>query len=105
MSAFLPKLDALRWTAEMHSALQILETNPESPTDESLAFLVRLQLISERITLSEWYDGAFDEPQHHQALQPMYIQVLLSQVHDLSTKLPDHLRSDGEFPNLSRERQ
>lgn len=98
MSAFLPKLDALRWTAEMHTSLQVIQESCEHPADQLLTFLVRLQLITERITLSEWYDGTFDESTDRQALQPMYIQALLSEVQDLSSKLPDRLRTDSMLP-------
>lgn len=98
MSAFLPKLDSLRWTFEMQKSLQILEQTRQTPGDELLAFILRLQFITERITLSEWYDNTLDQYSRRHALQPMYMQVLLSQVRELPATLADYAWTDGMFP-------
>ena len=82
----------------MQKSLQILEQTRQTPGDELLAFLVRLQFITERITLSEWYDNTLDQYSRRHALQPMYMQVLLSQVRELPATLADYVRTDGIPP-------
>jgi len=80
----------------MHVSLKCVENSREERADQSLALMVRLQLITEKVFLSDWYDSTFDQSQDRQVLQPMYTQALQSQLHEILTKVPDHIRNDSK---------
>lgn len=46
---FVGKMDTLKWTAHMEESLEMIEQNPEVPSDDSLAVLVRLQRINDDV--------------------------------------------------------
>lgn len=48
VSSYFAQMDTMRWTPTMNEALQAIGANKTCPTDEVLAFQVRLQLLAQR---------------------------------------------------------
>lgn len=90
ISAFLQKIDALRWTPHMDECLRILDERQECATDEILVQQVRLQLLVERVTLDTWTD------KHMRAPLSFYLQTLHSQFQEAKDKLPPHSQRTSE---------
>jgi hypothetical protein len=55
------KIDSLRWTPHLSECLEVLSTQPEWTGDRTLAKLVRMQLVIERMVLAGWYHEFMDE--------------------------------------------
>ena len=90
ISAFLQKIDALRWTPHMDECLQILDERQECATDEILVHQVRLQLIVERVTL----DTLTDKPVR--APLSFYLQALHPQFQEAKDRLPPQSQRTSE---------
>ena len=84
ISAFLQRIDSLRWTPHMDECLRILDERQECATDEILVQQVRLQLLVERVTLDTWTDKPMRAP------LSFYLQALHSQFQEIKDKLPPH---------------
>lgn len=89
-------MDSLRWTRHLNDCLRELAEHPECRGDEVLVQLVRIQLISERASLSTWYDTAIDSAE--QLVEPpfRYIKVLLEQLEQVRASMPAHLAQERE---------
>ncbi|KAI1652384.1 putative C6 transcription factor [Daldinia decipiens] len=48
ISSYYAQMDAMRWTPQMEEALSLMGFNKECPTDEAIAFQVRLQIFVQR---------------------------------------------------------
>ena len=90
ISAFLQKIDALRWTQHMDECLQILDERQECATDEILVQQVRLQLLVERVTLDTWTDKPMRAP------LSFYLQALHLQFQEAKDRFPPQSRRSGE---------
>jgi len=55
ISYHIAKNDALRWTTHLNECLEVLFVQPEWTGDRTLAQLVRMQLVLERMVLTGWY--------------------------------------------------
>lgn len=89
ISAFLHKMDGLRWTPHLEESLKILQERQECPNDEMLVQQVRLQLISEKVAHGTW-DGSTKIP------LSFYVKALQSQVQEVIGKLPARLQCNGK---------
>ncbi|KAL3460100.1 hypothetical protein BJX64DRAFT_263698 [Aspergillus heterothallicus] len=59
-STYFTQMDPMRWTNHMEGYLKNIEVNPEHPNDQSLALLVRLQLLGQRATqMRDEHEGPF----------------------------------------------
>ena len=90
ISAFLQKIDAVRWTPHMDECLQILDEKQECATDEILVQQVRLQLIVERVTLDTWTDKPMRAP------LSFYLQALHSQFQEAKGRLTPQSQRTGD---------
>jgi len=54
------KVDTLRWTPHLSECLEVLSTQPEWAGDRTLAQLVRMQLVTERMMVTVLYNDTMD---------------------------------------------
>lgn len=95
VSSFLRKIDALRWTPHLDECLEVLNDKHESPVDDILVQQVRMQLIVEKITRGPWNDGVISTAEHSNVPLCFYLNALLSQLQEVKTKIPPHLKDNG----------
>ncbi|PWY70281.1 hypothetical protein BO70DRAFT_299324 [Aspergillus heteromorphus CBS 117.55] len=90
VSLFLQKIDPLRWTPHMDECLHVLSEHPECLNDEVLIHQVRLQLINEKIHLSDWHGGLAATHEPLKAPTSLYLHAMESQLGAAQNKLSLH---------------
>jgi hypothetical protein len=87
-SSFLRKGDTLQWTAYSNQCLRVLETEKELESDALLVQLVKLRLISERVTDASW-SGTMTQADHF-AKPPalFYLKSLQAQLYEFKANIP-----------------
>ncbi|WQF80723.1 Putative zn(2)Cys(6) fungal-type DNA-binding domain-containing protein [Colletotrichum destructivum] len=94
VASFLGKMDPLRWTSHMDECLQILDEQPESPSDRSLAALVKMQLLKDEAgKLSSRSDAMLEAMDGPKTPMAMYVKVLQTQLQRIIQSLPSELQS------------
>lgn len=83
------KIDALRWNPHMEESLSVLADVRESPSDELLVTLVKIQLVMER-TYYLRRDGQPQSPSE------FYTKGFQSQLDAVKKQIPQHLQTDRE---------
>ena len=80
----------------MSNCLEELRDHPECPEDSILVQLVRMQLVVEKMTLSNWYDDTL-EPVEQSRIPPSYLtHALYSQLENVMTNTPAHLQTNSK---------
>jgi hypothetical protein len=93
-SSFLRKGETLRWTTYSNECLHILETQKECASDILLVQLVKLRLISERVT------DAHGSGQVDHSIRPpaiFYLKSLEAQLQDFKSNIPHELADNSKW--------
>ncbi|KAG7056027.1 Zn(II)2Cys6 transcription factor [Colletotrichum scovillei] len=96
VASFLGKMDPLRWTPHMDECLQVLDEQPESPSDRTLVALVRMQLLKEeagKMSAAWRPETTFDIVDSHRTPPAMYVKLLQRQLQQHIQSLPSELQS------------
>ncbi|KAK1714396.1 hypothetical protein BDP67DRAFT_618253 [Colletotrichum lupini] len=110
VASFLGKMDPLRWTPHMDECLQVLDEQPESPSDRTLVALVRMQLLKEeagKMSAAWRPETTFDIVDSHRTPPAMYVKLLQRQLQQHIQSLPSELQSTGtcvpaNLPDVAR---
>ncbi|KAK1984656.1 hypothetical protein LZ30DRAFT_779608 [Colletotrichum cereale] len=95
IASFLGKMDPLRWTPYMDECLQILDHEPESPSDRTLAALVRMQLLKDEAAKLSFRPDVSSRNGVDGSKPPadMYVKMLQAQLQRIIQGLPPDLQS------------
>lgn len=94
-STYFGKGEALPWTAYMEECCKVLEEEKESPDDELLILLARLQLIVEKAMKSPWHDPNGDMTVERPPAT-FYIKALEAQIQNFKRSVPQKLQQSGK---------
>lgn len=84
----------MRWTPYLDECLRLLEEMREYPTDLLLVYLVRIQLIHNKVARAPWNDNLGDAAAR---LPPeFYLKALQSQFDDLKRSVPPEIQTNGK---------
>ncbi|GJC78761.1 hypothetical protein ColLi_01599 [Colletotrichum liriopes] len=87
-------MDPLRWTPYMDECLQVLDEQPESSSDRSLAALVKMQLLKDEANkLALRCDAPPDAVDGPKPPAAMYVKLLQTQLQRIVQNLPSELQS------------
>lgn len=84
------KIDALRWNPHMEESLTVLAEAKESPNDELLVTLVKLQLIMDKV-YHHRRDG------EHQTQSLLHTRSFQAQLDSVKSQIPQHLQHHSTF--------
>ena len=73
----------------------MLAETRECLNDVLLAYLVRLQLLNEKIYKSAWHDELLDAKSSVRAPVAFYIQALRAQLDEIKRSIPSELQQNG----------
>lgn len=83
----------------MDECLQVLDEQPESPSDRTLVAMVRMQLLKEeagKMSAAWRPETTFDIVDAHRTPPAMYVKLLQRQLQQHIQSLPSELQSTGE---------
>ncbi len=90
----------MRWTPYLDECLRLLEEKREYPTDLLLVYLVRVQLISNKLACAPWNDTFGDAMTKFPP--EFYLKALQSQLDDLKRNIPPELQTNSKSYFLSQ---
>jgi hypothetical protein len=95
-SSFLRKGNTLSWNAYSTECLSVLESKKEFESDALLVQLVKLRLISERVTEAPWSGVII--PAHHIASTPAVFNLksLEAQLHHSKSNIPYEIADNSK---------
>lgn len=96
MSNYLQRLEPLSWSPYFDECLQILQETKECPNDELLVCLIRVQLISNKVSTISWNDTFPVGDGGKQFPREFYTHALRSQLEEVERSLPSVLKGNGE---------
>ncbi|GKZ87217.1 hypothetical protein CBS115989_2778 [Aspergillus niger] len=89
ISSTIGRIASLRWDIQMEHALNIIETNKESPSDEYLTAQIRLQILAQKALSLR--DPDEPSPSTTPPATTMYLKVLQRQLAELQSSVLPHL--------------
>ncbi|KAL0944843.1 C6 transcription factor [Colletotrichum truncatum] len=93
VAGFLGKMDPLRWTSHMDESLQLLDSQPEVPSDRTLVALVRMQLLNEEAGRLSWRPDGAEATEGVKTPPSMYVKLLQGQLQKIVQNLPAELQT------------
>lgn len=99
VSSYFQRLDAFRWTPYMDECIAVLAEKKEQSTDTLLIYLVKLQLIVEKIAQAPWHEGCEDAIDSVRAPPTFYLKALQAQLQDCKANIPPEIQ--GNRKNIS----
>ncbi|KAK4069946.1 uncharacterized protein Triagg1_6741 [Trichoderma aggressivum f. europaeum] len=92
------KMDAFMNTSQLDTFCNMLTSPGEYPSDIYLAKLVKIQMLSQSISMAMTFDPT--QPQPMQLPLTMVIQTFQEQIDAYRASLPPHLVDNGKFSSL-----
>ena len=102
-SAFLAKMESLPWTQHMQESLEILESEKEFPSDETLVAIVKTQLVGEearKLLMADFVGRDFGRTDPDKAPTWIHKRSLLLQLQKVRDTLPPAAASKGESTKI-----
>lgn len=93
------KVDAFMNTSQLNNYCNLLTSPGEYHSDLYLARLVKIQMLSQSISMAMLYDPA--QQQQMQLPLTMVIQTFQEQIDAYRSSLPPHLLDNSKFPLVS----
>jgi hypothetical protein len=83
----------MRWTTYLEECLRILEEEGEYKTDQLLVYLVKVQVICNKVGVGTWNDtfGDVGTKVPHE----FYVKALKTRLSDIERSLPTDLKDNG----------
>lgn len=97
MSLGFSRIESTRYTKYIQESLRVLEKDQEYGTDVNLAYLVRIQHLTERISqLSSPDDPAEEVAGLPTAPKSAYVSAFQGELDRIRNALPENLKNDRE---------
>lgn len=92
---YFQRTDSLRWTPYLQDCVNLLINDKECSNDLYLAYLVRLQLLNEKIR--EWHEGLGEAKNLLYTPARFYMQTLVVQLDNIRQNIPTDLQQNSKL--------
>jgi hypothetical protein len=85
----------MQWTPYLTECLRLLAENKDCPTDQLLVYLVKVQLICNKVASTAWTDDATVGDGDKRLPAEFYLQIFKSELEEVKRAMPSELKTNG----------